>query len=113
AEMELDEPRRAAQEEREDAAGERVEGAAVADPSGRGKTTDEGDDVVRCWTDRLGDDEDPVEATRPARTAHPVSDRRLRRAGAPRRSRPPPPPAAGGRSWPRRRGRAHRRRSDR
>jgi hypothetical protein len=46
AEVVLDEARRPAEEDRQDAAGERVERAAVADPFRAGQPSDQSDDVV-------------------------------------------------------------------
>ena len=61
-EMELDDPRPAAEEQRQDARRERIQRPAVADALRRGQPADEADDVVRGRADRLVDDEDAVEA---------------------------------------------------
>ena len=60
-EVVLDETRPVAEEDGQDARGERVERAAMTDALGRGHPPDEGDDVVGGRTGRLGDDEDAVE----------------------------------------------------
>ena len=59
--MVLDDARRVAEEDRQDARRERVERPAVADPLRGRQPTDERDDVVRGRAGRLGDDEDAVE----------------------------------------------------
>ena len=62
AEVVLDDAGRVSQEDRQDAAGERVERPAVTDALGRRQPADECDDVVRCRPGRLVDDEDPVQS---------------------------------------------------
>ena len=59
-EVVLDHPRGPPDEHRQDAARERVERAAVADPTHPGQAPDEGHDVVRRRSHRLVDDEDAV-----------------------------------------------------
>ena len=58
--MVLHEPRGTPDEDRQHAAGERIEGAAVPDASHAGQAPDEVDQVVRRGTDGLVDHEDAV-----------------------------------------------------
>jgi len=60
--VELHDPRSLAKEHGEHSGREWVQGAAVADTPRRGQPPYEGYDIVRCRTDRLVHDEDPVEA---------------------------------------------------
>ena len=68
--MVLHDPRGSAQEDGQDAGGERVERSAVAHAARGREPADEADHVVRGRAGRLGDDEDAVEAAAAVARAH-------------------------------------------
>ncbi len=73
AQVELDDARRPAEEDREDPRSERIERAAVPDAFRCRQPPDQGDDVMRGRPGRFGDDEDAVEPGAERLVGHGVS----------------------------------------
>ena len=99
AEVVLDHPGPVAEEDRQDARGERVQGSAVTDALGRRQATDQAHHVVRRRAGRLGHDDDPVEARDRATICAIASGSPRRPAGWPRPARRDAPRPAAPRSW--------------